>query len=89
MMINTDTPGVTVEITSTVPVTNRAAQVRFQSWYQQGHDSCDRLVDLRFTPDQAEEVAAAIATFAHQAVVDTLVDADDDTELQAGRLQDR
>jgi quercetin dioxygenase-like cupin family protein len=74
-MINTDAPGVTVEVTATVPVTNHAAQVRLQSWAQRfgdddGDGSYDRLIDLRFTPDQAEDLAAALATFAHQARID-------------------
>ena len=68
-MINTDTPGVTVEVTNTVPVTHRASQVRLQSWYQDEHQGAS-LVDLRLTPDQAEDVASALNSAAHQARID-------------------
>jgi hypothetical protein len=73
-MINTDAPGVTVEVTTTVPVTHHAATVRLQSWvqYDDPEHPGDRLVDLRFTVEQATQLAHALLDAAVGASVDNL-----------------
>jgi hypothetical protein len=62
-MLNTDIPGVTVEVTDTVNYgPQRPAQVRLQAWVQ--YDDPDNpgahLIDLRFTPEQAMQLGHAL-----------------------------
>jgi hypothetical protein len=61
-IINTDAPGVSVDVSETVNYgPTRPSQVRFQAWAE-GDDEhpYTHLVDLRFTPEQAVEVADAL-----------------------------
>lgn len=74
-MINTDAPGVTVEVTSTVNYgSGRPAQVRWQVWaeYADPDNPGACLVDLRFTPEQARQAAHAMDEAAAEAAFDNL-----------------
>ena len=69
-MINTDAPGVTVETTVALPLTERGfALVRLQSWHQHddGTDHFTQLVDLRLNADQAMQLAYALLERAQEA----------------------
>jgi len=71
-MINTNIPGVTVEVTETVNYgPDRPSQVRLQSWAQNDDEDepFTRLVDLRFTPEQAVQLGHALLDMAVQASI--------------------
>lgn len=62
-MINTDAPGVTVEVTTTVNYgPKRPATVRLQSWaeYADEDNPGASLVDLRLTVEQAMQLGHAL-----------------------------
>lgn len=72
-MINTDAPGVTVEVTTTVNYgPNRPAQVRLQSWAQADGDEHTHLVDLRLTVEQAMQLGHALLEATVEASRDNL-----------------
>lgn len=74
-MINTDVPGVTVEVTLALPLTQYGrVAVRLVGWserydYPDAGSAHDVLADLRLTSEQAEQLAAALASHAHEAVL--------------------
>lgn len=63
-MLNTDIPGVTVEVTDTVNYgPQRPSQVRLQAWaqYPDPDNPGAHLIDLRFTPEQAMQLSQHLA----------------------------
>lgn len=73
-IIDTDVPGVQVEVTETVHYgPQRPSQVRLQAWSQRptriGDPLFDHMIDLRFTPEQADQTADALREMAHNARV--------------------